>query len=135
MLNLILAYAAAADTSIAPPAPWYYYDQGEGIQWETVHMIGEDVGFRTIGNGLQSGPLTDVEVLTDLLACGQAARVVLAYTDGVLERVYSVPETPCIAAQATALQDMYLGDVALNQTRHALIILDVPAEPSCSPSC
>ncbi|MFZ5481091.1 MAG: hypothetical protein ACOZNI_30295 [Myxococcota bacterium] len=116
------------------PADWFYADRDDAIVWSSVAFDGGDVTFRTVGDGLLSGPV-DAALALDL-ACGDATRVTLAYVDGVLVDVVTFPENRCVAAAARAAEwDLAFDGVPLAATAHALVVLDVPAsEDACSRS-
>lgn len=137
MWSLFLALFACSTTPAAhaaSPAPgdWFYADAGDAIDWSSVRHVGADVVFRTIGPGLRSGPVRGA----GWLACGAPTRATLAFEDGVLVDVHTVPETPCVEAGARAADwsSLPLDGLPLGEAVHALVVYDVPAEATCS-SC
>ncbi|MDP2311480.1 MAG: hypothetical protein Q8P41_01130 [Pseudomonadota bacterium] len=130
-LSLLLACATQAASSPAP-GDWFYADRGDAIDWSSIRFDGADVVFRTIGEGLESGPVQGAA----LLACGTATRATLAFAEGVLVDVVTVPALPCVEAAAQAIDwaELQLDGEPLGERVHALVVYDVPAEASCS-SC
>ncbi|MES2641281.1 MAG: hypothetical protein V4850_17455 [Myxococcota bacterium] len=128
MLSLFLLVACA---QVASPAPgnWFYADDGESIEWATVHYRGPDVAFRTTGEGLASGPVSGAE----RLACGQATRATLIFEQGVLTEVVTVPAAACVEAASQAMDwaTLPLDGRALGERQHAIVVYDVPAEATC----
>lgn len=139
LLGCAAAPASPTDdlASLAPPAPWYYYDMGDAIDWDSLRFLGREVAFRTRGGALESGPVPDGPAWADALACGQATRATLLFREGRLDDVVTVPEAPCVEAIARTLglSGMRLGAVPVVATGQAVIALDVPEVPTCSRSC
>lgn len=138
MWSLLFVFSACSPVSSAPaaasPAPtdWFYADAGDAIDWASVHLQGADVVFRTVGAGLRSGPVAGAE----RLACGRPTRATLAFEEGELVAVHTVPAVPCVeaAARAASWASLPLDDSRLGDAARALVVYDVPAEASCS-SC
>lgn len=119
-----------ASVEVTAPSPWYYADEGNGIDWTSLRRDGAELAFRTIGHGLDSGPLADDVAEVAGLACGTATHLSLAFREGALAEVLSVPEVPCVDAAAAAADwsELLVGARPLAQAEHAVIVLDVPAQ-------
>lgn len=117
---------------VTAPSPWYYADEGDGIDWSSLRREGADLAFRTIGHGLQSGPLADDVAEVAGLVCGTATHLSLAFRDGRLAEVLSVPEAPCVTAAAAAADwsRLLVGERPLASAEHAVLVFDVPAQAS-----
>lgn len=133
MFTLLALFACATQSSSPAPVDWFYADTADGggaIDWASVRYVGADVVFRTLGAGLASGPVAGAE----RLACGEATRATLAFEEGALVGVVTVPATPCVeaAAQAMDWSTLALDGHGIDERLHTLVVYDVPAEGSCS---
>lgn len=128
MLAFLLLACAPLDSGAAP-TNWFYADQGEAIDWPSVAYDREgNVVFRTAGAGLRSGPVD--APWTAALACETGARLTVAFVDGEIDRVNTVPENPCLAEVASRIDwtALDLDGTPLDGMHHALVVLDVPGE-------
>ncbi len=135
MLTFLLLVACATQSSSPAPGDWFYADTADGggaIDWASIRFVGADVVFRTLGAGLVSGPVAGAE----LLACGEATRATLAFEEGALVEVVTVPVSSCVeaAAQAMDWSALLLDGHGLDERVHTLVVYDVPAEAPCT-SC
>lgn len=126
------ASATVAEPPSVAPGDWFYADRGGAVDWESVRFAGADVVFRTVGEGLRSGPVRGAS----WLACGEATRATLRFVEGVLHEVHTSPEVPCVEAAARALDftGLHLDGAPIEDAAGALVVYDVPAEVACS-SC
>jgi hypothetical protein len=140
MLPFFLACAAPepeplASAEAGAPSDWFYADHDGSIDWDSVAIDGE-LSFHTVGDGLESGPVTRSEAWSGPLACGAATTRTLAFLDGELDAAATWPHAPCVEARAFDLEweGLRLDDRAVADTFHALVVLDVDEEDACS-SC
>lgn len=127
LLTLLSACAPTPDDP-APAAPWFYADFGDGIDADSLALVGTDVAFRTLGGDLGSGPLPDGATMAAALACGEATHLTVALRDGAPDRVWSVPASPCVERRALRADwaPVALGATVAGDTTTAVIVLDVP---------
>lgn len=127
LLTLLSACAPTPDQP-APAAPWFYADFGEGIDADSLALVGADVAFRTLGGDLGSGPLLGGAAVASTLACGAATHLTVALRDGVPERAWSVPSSPCVERRALMADwsPVALGATVAGDTTTAVIVLDIP---------
>ena len=128
MLTLLLLACAPSDPGAAP-TNWFYADQGDAIDWQSVaYDTNGNVIFRTAGAGLRSGPVD--APWTGALGCEAAARLTVAFVDGEIDQITTAPDNPCVADVADRIDwsALDLDGIRLDATHHALVVLDVPGE-------
>lgn len=138
-LTFLLACAPApapvadAASSLAPPAPWYYVDvSGTAIDPQSLHLVGREVVFRTVGDGLRSGALDAARAVADLACPGvrEATRLVVTFEGGRLSDTATVPANPCVEgaawARAGELAALHTDAGRVGDAARSVLVLDVP---------
>ena len=131
--------APLADISLAPPAPWVWFDTTGAIDLASLALVEGRATFHTLAPGLDSAPLTNAAKLTTDLACGAGGHLVLAVEDGALTDVIS--DSVALRRNAWSFAERFaeisIGHVRIADTRTAVLELDIPAgsvEDTCSAS-
>lgn len=137
---LLLACAPTSESNpvaeLAPPAPWYYADfDGGSIDLPSMHLVGREVAFRTVGSGLRSGALAEAAEAADALTCPgreTITRLVVTFEEGRLRDTLSVPRDPCVEGAAWArtadLASLIVDGGRVGDAAVAVLVLDIPAD-------
>lgn len=126
---LLVACATTPELEAPAPTDWFYADQGEAIDWASIDYDAHgNLIFRTMGPGLQSGPIN--APWAGNLACGAGTRLTLSFADSELVGIATAPGNPCVAEIVARIDwtALDLDGISLYQMQRALVVLDVPGE-------